>query len=70
MNPDLAAAAVEDRPRIVDPATGAPYEYRVTGPSSFELCATFDGPRDEDFMARWNHAAGRHCFEFDLLRPE
>lgn len=25
-----------------DPATGNPYEYRVTGPLSFELCATFD----------------------------
>ncbi len=25
----------------VDPETGMPYEYRITGPLSFELCATF-----------------------------
>lgn len=67
---DLAAASVEDRPRLVDPATGVPYEYRLTGQSSFELCATFARPRDEDETPRWNHPAGRHCFAFDLLSPK
>ena len=67
---ELASVAVVERPRTIDPATGLPYEYRVTGPSSFELCATFDLPRDEDLAPRWNHTAGRHCFAVDLLSPK
>jgi hypothetical protein len=66
----LASQATERRPSIVDPGSGAPYEYKLAGPSSFELCATFDRPRDEDDDPRWNHPAGRHCFTFDLLAPE
>lgn len=30
-----------------DPQTGAAYEYRVTGPMSFELCATFNATTQE-----------------------
>lgn len=67
---ELAAASVEMRPKIVDPATGAAYEYRATGASSYELCATFDRTRNEDDGPRWNHPAGRHCFTFDLLAPK
>jgi len=66
---EVAAGAVATRPPVRDSATGADYEYRVTGPSSFELCAVFDRARDEDGEARWNHPAGRHCFAFDLLEP-
>jgi len=65
----LVGEAVDLRPRIEDPASGAHYDYRVTGPATYELCATFDRPRDEDSDARWNHAAGRHCFAIDLLHP-
>jgi hypothetical protein len=55
-----------------DPS-GAPYTYRVTGTSTFELCATFDieqkadatqpgyAPADYTF---WDHPAGNHCFSF------
>ena len=66
----LAASATDRRPSIVDPVSGAAYEYRITGPSTFELCATFDRARDEDDEPRWNHPAGSHCFAFDLLTPE
>lgn len=55
------------RPRLTDPATTAPYEYRVTGASTYELCATFDEPSSETQMPRWDHPAGRHCFELDVL---
>jgi hypothetical protein len=66
---EVTKGAVATRPAVLDPATGAGYDYRVTGPSTFELCATFDRSRDEDGRARWNHPAGRHCFAFDLLEP-
>ena len=66
---EVVAGAVAMRPSVRDPATGDDYEYRVTGPSSFELCAVFDRVRDEDGEARWNHPAGHHCFAFDLLKP-
>lgn len=59
-----------------DPETGEAYEYRVTGPLSFELCATFvrsnmhDGssklsyPRDPwGPDASFEHEVGRTCFE-------
>ena len=68
--PAVAAGAVPKRPSIDDPATARPYEYRVTGASTFELCAMFDRARDDDDLVRWNHPAGRHCFTFDVLSPE
>jgi hypothetical protein len=50
-----------------DPATGAPYEYRVTAPRQFEVCATFERPsRPEDAGDFWYHEAGRRCFAFDV----
>lgn len=68
---DLAALAADHRPSVVDPARNVPYEYRVIDPSTYELCATFDLPRDVDDNARWNHPkSGRHCVAFDLLHPE
>lgn len=61
-----------------DPETGAPYEYRATGPLAFELCATFmrqsegmmEGespmmmgrPYYSGISENWNHEMGRHCF--------
>lgn len=32
---------------VVDPKTGAQYEYRVTGATTYELCATFDDVSQE-----------------------
>lgn len=61
----------------VDPETKAPYEYNVTGPLSFEICATFarasdksvDYPKMMAMDASWagldpnfKHEAGRTCF--------
>ena len=66
----LAEGAVDNRPEIVDPESNLSYEYRVTGPSSYELCASFVKARDDDEDPRWNHASGRHCWAFDVLKPE
>ncbi len=59
----------------MDPETGAPYEYTVTGPLSFEICATFarasDAQADKQFAysdawgpmgENFAHEAGRKCF--------
>jgi hypothetical protein len=60
----------------VDPETGQPYEYRPTGATSFELCATFSAPsrvsRNGSSIARptmyggisdnWQHGEGHTCF--------
>jgi hypothetical protein len=53
-----------------DPESERPYEYRITGEDSYELCAVFalasvtDNPADDAF---WLHGAGRHCFS--LVAP-
>jgi hypothetical protein len=50
-----------------DPATREPYEYRVTGPRQFEVCATFDRPSRPDLAGDfWFHDAGHRCFVFDV----
>lgn len=56
-----------------DPQSNQPYEYRVTGPRAFELCAQFnevsgDTPVLQTYptlpaSSNWQHAAGRVCFE-------
>jgi len=57
----------------LDPETKAPYEYRITGNLSFELCATFsaptpknqagyEAPRPEMVNDNWQHETGRACF--------
>jgi hypothetical protein len=70
--PDTAAQLVDGQlmSRIpVDPVSGQPYEYRVTAPQQFEVCATFDRPsrpsESDDF---WFHDAGRRCFTFDVTQ--
>lgn len=59
---------------IQDPATGEPYDYTITGESTYELCAVFDTDSERDeiepaFVERrvtasrfWEHRAGRECF--------
>jgi hypothetical protein len=50
-----------------DPATRQPYEYRVTGPRQFEVCATFDRPSRPELAGDfWYHEAGHRCFTFDV----
>lgn len=55
---------------IVDPASGAPYEYTATGARTYRLCARFSTdtalmpPDDYPYNgAHWAHGAGRQCFE-------
>jgi hypothetical protein len=66
---ELAARARYRKISLVDPETGEPYEFRVTGPTTYVLCATFAQPRDETHDVFWNHAAGRHCFTIDVKDP-
>lgn len=54
---------------IRDPQTGEPYAYEVVNESTFKLCASFAFPRDSDYNVFWNHPAGEHCFEVDVLKP-
>jgi len=54
----------------IDPETGEPYEYRVLGEKSFELCAVFardTGPDDRDgcYRSFWFHGTGRQCFQLE-----
>lgn len=65
---------------LTDPETGEPYEYRTTGQSTFELCATFrlesdyQGPSSQARLGGqfsgtfWSHGAGRHCYAIDAAR--
>jgi len=54
---------------LVDPESGAPYEYRTTGADTYELCARFEGPAAADDDVRWRHGVGRRCFEFTTPKP-
>ena len=63
--------------RIHDPESGVPYEYRVLEGPRYELCAAFSTDtamapdRDRPFSdRRWDHGAGRTCFELEAqARP-
>lgn len=60
-----------------DPQTGESYVYKVTGPNSFQLCATFNVASDEraaqaetmpvraygSIEGNWIHGAGEVCFD-------
>jgi hypothetical protein len=68
--PDTAQGLVDGQmlTRVpTDPTTREPYEYRVTGPLQFEVCATFERPSPPrevgDF---WYHDVGRRCFQFNV----
>jgi hypothetical protein len=66
----------------VDPNTGAPYVYKITGQSAraFELCATFDRGTPSSMNSvqhpptypkgpmgeSWEHTQGVQCFERDI----
>jgi hypothetical protein len=65
----VRAGATRRRPDIRDPETDLPYRYEILGESRYRLCAEFRFERDEEHTPRWNHPAGEHCFELDLLAP-
>jgi membrane protein YqaA with SNARE-associated domain len=52
--------------RITDPGTGWPYEYRLQGGSTYELCANFAAGSSENTF--WSHGKGRECFQVDAAK--
>lgn len=45
-----------------DPQTQEPYGYKVTGTSTYQLCASFQTSSGSDADDAWKHDAGLHCF--------
>jgi hypothetical protein len=73
--PDLAALRPSNaRLSLSDPVTNSPYEYRPTGGTQFELCATFSldstaEPSIQPQFARfYSHPAGKQCFPGDAAQ--
>ena len=54
---------------LLDPQSSEPYEYRVTGEKSYELCATFTAERKKTYDLFWNHPAGKHDYSFNAESP-
>jgi hypothetical protein len=65
----VEAVATGLRPDIRDPQTDRPYGYEVLSERRYRLCAEFGFERDQELAPEWNHPAGAHCFEFDLMEP-
>jgi type II secretory pathway pseudopilin PulG len=60
---------------VRDPQSDEPYEYRITGEKTYELCATFvleDSEPERIHRARrnseqfWSHGAGPTCFQLEV----
>ncbi len=63
---------------LMDPITYAPYEYHITSPTTYELCATFQTDNLKDnliqnrpaYLARFGymrqHSVGKKCFELNV----
>ena len=76
--PDLQTLALDINYRTTasDPETGEPYGYTITGPNTFDLCATFTlatpapptlvKPRLGSEADSWEHLAGQTCFSRTL----
>ena len=74
---DLSMVTLRDDAKL-DPVTGVPYEYRVTGATTFELCATFEtsnktGSDAEPYPqyyygSPWLHDAGATCFQRNITQ--
>lgn len=54
---------------LTDPETNEPYGFRVTGETTYELCAQFEVLRDVTHELFWNHPVGKHCFAFNVTSP-
>ena len=58
-------------PRL-DPERGTPYEFAITGPDSFRVCAEFTGESEVERAglspagASWAHGPGRQCFDLKV----
>lgn len=63
-----------------DPETGADYEYKVTGETTYELCATFNRASEQVDQTQpskalygvaldfWSHDAGYDCIELEVQK--
>lgn len=54
-----------------DPSTEQPYGFRRFSSLRYQLCATFElatpsSRNDETPSSFWRHAAGHHCYDFDV----
>jgi len=73
---DLTAISIyQPGLRVRDPITQAAYEYKPTGDTQYDLCATFAAGVTTASLGRYpvstfnSHSAGRQCFSLDALRP-
>ncbi len=66
---EAAERARDERLNPRDPETVEPYQFTVTGKTTYELCATFSRARQADARVFWNHPAGTHCFAINVLDP-
>lgn len=71
-------ATIEAQPgwdlAAVDPESGQPYAYEVTGERSYRVCASFDtdtaaGDQANLVLDEWKHDAGPHCFSREVQAP-
>jgi len=68
---DVLAPGLVRQRATRDPESDDPYEYRVTGPRAFELCADFDEPDPSPPQgSRWAHDEGRQCFSLEVKSPD
>ena len=66
---EVIATNLVSEEMILDPETGAPYEFRQTGDNTYDLCATFrlpSSPETEPSDPFWSHGAGYTCFSLDI----
>jgi hypothetical protein len=75
--PDLAALRpYNSRLSLTDPVTNAPYEYRPTGGTQYELCAIFslDNTAEQSIQPQfgrfYSHPAGKQCFPGNAVRAD
>lgn len=70
--PDLATIAREPGRQLPlkDPESSAPYEYRATATSAYQLCAVFNTDTAQALSVpvrgAWAHGIGRTCFDRTL----
>lgn len=64
--------APSDTSQLRDPITHEPYGYRATSDSTFELCAKFDRPSEEERRGPrdswWGHGQGEHCYPLTAMK--
>jgi len=66
---EVLATNLVSEEALLDPETGAPYEFRRTGENTYDLCATFRLPSSPESTPAdpfWSHGAGYTCFSLDI----